>query len=216
MFLQASPAPFRRLRKDFHQLAERLSTQVCWPLCVHVQTQIQQVTLEVPPVFNIWFDTWIGRQPSPSTKIPIIKNFTSDEERPQKVADLFLGWLGEEEIVYVGEGEDVPLVSDCQDQRMHLPELGYDVPVVSSYRPREEESKEEEARVAENNSDKDRKEDLEIDRQDKYDLLEECTGLGGEVMCSWKNNKKRKVEKSQKEIGTGVGEEKEGDGIECN
>lgn len=160
-------------------------------------------------------DTWIGRRPSPSTKILIIENLTSDEERPQKVVDMFLGWLGEEKVVSAGEGEDVPLVSDCQDRWVYLPELGYDVPVVSGYPPREEESKEEEARVAGNFSEKPRKEDVEVDRQDKYDLLEESIGLGGEEMCSWNNIRKRKG-KSQKEMGTGVEEEKEGDDIEGN
>lgn len=53
----------------------------------------------------------MGRQlPSP-TNISIIESFVSDEERPQKVGDVFLEWLGEEEVVYVGEGEDMPVGS---------------------------------------------------------------------------------------------------------
>lgn len=80
----------------------------CRPLYVPVQTLIQQLTLEGPSVFSILFDMWIGRQPPLPTNVPIIKNLVSDEERPQKVGDVFLGWLGKRKFFQLARGRMCP------------------------------------------------------------------------------------------------------------
>lgn len=109
-----------------------------------MQNLIQQMTRENQSVLDIWFDLLISHHPPPPPDDLIIKNLASNEKLSLKVADVFLGWLGEEEVIYIGEGEDVPVVNDCEDRRLYVPELGYDVPVVSGCPLNKEKLKEEE------------------------------------------------------------------------
>lgn len=112
-----------------------------------------------------------------------MENLAAEEDRPLQVGDVVMTWLGEGEVIYVGEGENVPLVCDCEDRRVCVADLGYDAP----------SSTKEEVKVTEKDSEGPRK-----DKGQETDRKEE------EETCSGKDDSERKDEEQQKQMATDV------------